>query len=308
MLSRWFAFIAGIIFMLTDNLTLWAIGYTFLGLSGGMAWIIGDALLATLPPPEQRAKVMSAYMFLVNFNIIIGPLLVALLGVGHLAFVIGALIVLLNLIMGYMVQFPQEEKSEPAHKGLKLLMQIALPIGGLLLVSLSSGSFEGSATKMLPVQAFGLGYSERMAALAAVASGAGNLVSQIVLMALLKRFTAHQLVVPGSVLLAVFALLIIPASVYTGSYYAVLFMAGGIAGALYTLVVLDVTREASSEQGMQRISCIAAFYTMGGVLGPLLAGGLMEWSLLWGYSAAMAVITLVALAFYLRFPANKAGI
>ena len=122
---------------------------------------------------------------------------------------------------------------------------------------------------------------------------------------LLKRFTAHQLVVPGSLLLAVAALLIAPLSGHMASYFAILFIAGGTAGALYTLVMLDVTNGVSSEQGMRRISCVAASYTAGGMLGPLLAGFAMEASLRWGYSLAMAVVTLGALAFYLKFPAHN---
>ena len=168
-LARWFGFIAAVIFVGSNNLVLWALGYLLLGLSGGMAWVIGDALLATLPPPGQRAKVMSFYMFILNFNIILGPLLVAVIGTGNLAFILGLLIMLLNLLMGYLVRFPAAEDKKKGAAGFSLLVQIGLPIAGLLLVALSSGSFEGSSIKMLPVQAFSLGYSERLGALAAVA-------------------------------------------------------------------------------------------------------------------------------------------
>jgi predicted MFS family arabinose efflux permease len=302
LLARWFAMTAAVIFVLTDNLWLWTIAYALVGLSGGIAWVIGDTLLATLPPPEQRAKVMSLYMFLVNFNIILGPLLVAVMGTGQISFFIGAFIILVNLLISYVVQFPEHDSTTPAAAGLALLQQVGLPIAGLLMVALASGSLEGSAGKMLPVQAFALGYSERVAALAAVASGAGNLVSQLALWALLRRYTAHQLVKPGLLLMALAVLLIIPSAGQMVSYFAVLFLAGGIAGALYTLVVLDVTKGVDTVKGMQRISCIAALYTSGGVLGPLLAGSLMSINMLWGYSLAMVAVTLTALVVYIYLP------
>ena len=59
-------------------------------------------------------------------------------------------------------------------------------------------------------------------------------------------------------LLMLAALLIAPLSGHMASYFAILFIAGGTAGALYTLVMLDVTNGVSSEQGMRRISCVAA--------------------------------------------------
>lgn len=303
--SRWLGLIAALVFLSTNNLACWALGYLCLGLSGGISWVIGDALLATLPPPEQRAKVLSLYMFIINFTIIIGPLIVTVLGTGQLAFVACLLIALANFIMAYLLPFPAREPAQEGARGFSLLMHVGAPIAGLLFVGISSGSFEGSAVKMLPVQAFSLGYNEHLAALAAVASGAGNIVSQLLLMRLLKHFTPHQLVVPGSVLLALSSLLIAPLSGHMLSYFGILFVAGGIAGSLYTLVVLDVTSDASSQQGMQRISCIAASYTAGGFFGPLVVGFAMEYHLVWGYSLAMAAITLAALGLYLRMPARS---
>lgn len=302
LLARWFLLAAAMIFFLSSNLYLWAFGYLLLGLSGGISWVIGDALLATLPPAENRARVMSFYMFLVNFNIILGPLSVAVMGTTPLWFTIGVAMAAINLLIGYAVQFPVREQDAKPQESITFMLQSAAPIIGLLIVAMASGSSEGAAIKMLPVQAYGLGYTEKTAAFAAMFSGAGNLLSQLMLMQLLRYYSPHKLFRPGLLLLAITSLLIVPMSGYILNYLAILFIVGGIAGALYTLVVLEVTTGADSDQGVRLISCIAAFYTLGGVVGPFVAGTMMEHSLLWGYSLAMALISLFAWAFYRRYP------
>ena len=303
----WLGVLGSLLFLVSDNIWLWGVAYALIGIKVAGRWVITDTLITTLPPPEQRARWMGLHMFIISFMLVIGPLVVAFLGADHSTFWVALALLLISTVLGHSVRIPaanlQHAHSEA--RGFSLLWQHASLMAGQLVAALAVGCVEGSVGKMLPVQAYELGYSEQISALAAGVSGAGNIFSQLLIAWLLAR-SSKLCLVRGLLVLMLLAsgLSAVLAHLLPG-YLAAIFVMGGCAGAIYTLVILVATDRCSPADGVHRISALALCYTCGGMIGPLLAGFAMNMDMRWGFAGVMSLFALAALWAIHRLPIIK---
>jgi MFS family permease len=168
-------------------------------------------------------------------------------------------------------------------------------------VTVAAGVLEGAATKLLPVQALGLGFTPALAAATVTAFGAGNLLTQYACGRLADRFGVVRLSAIALVVACGLALLLPAAAADATVYLAALAALGGIVGALYTLAIIQAGGAGATHEVMAVVAGISVSYTAGSLLGPLLAGAATSASLVWGLPLLMAlttggVVTLLAAA------------
>jgi len=81
-------------FLLTDNLAVWFALKLIASVAGGLRWVLAEAFIAELAPPEQMGRYVGMYASLMGLTFVIGPAVLAWVGTtDHTAFwiVIGLL-------------------------------------------------------------------------------------------------------------------------------------------------------------------------------------------------------------------------
>ena len=129
------------------------------------------------------------------------------------------------------------------------------------------GVIEGASTKLLPVQAYGLGMTEAVAAASLAVFGAGNILTQYPTGQLADRLPVRMLL-PGAFIIIALAALTLPSAVsHPSVWFALLATIGGLSGSLYTLSVFQAGHAASPIAAMAVVAGISLAYTLGSTLG-----------------------------------------
>jgi MFS family permease len=68
-------------FLLTEHVGLWFVLLLLGAMAGGMRWVLAEAFIAEFSPPQHRGTLIGAYATLIGMTMVIGPALVAWLGV-----------------------------------------------------------------------------------------------------------------------------------------------------------------------------------------------------------------------------------
>jgi predicted MFS family arabinose efflux permease len=165
-----------------------------------------------------------------------------------------------------------------------------------MVLAATAGVTEGAATKLLPVQALGLGLDAGLAAATVAAFGGGNLLTQYATGWAADRFSPARLA--GTALAACAALaLLLPAAAATAPAYGLaLCLLGGLVGSVYTLAVFEAGNSGAPHDVMAVIAGISVAYTAGSTLGPLFGGAATSASLAWGLPALTAGVAALAAA------------
>lgn len=68
---------------LSDSVPLWAALYLIAGMAGALRWIVAEAMVAELAPPERRGRIVGLFETMVGLTFVVGPAcLSALTGAG----------------------------------------------------------------------------------------------------------------------------------------------------------------------------------------------------------------------------------
>ena len=276
------------LFAAADSLGAWSIAYGLCGLGIAVRWIVADSLIAALAPAERRGHRIGVFETVVGSTMALGPFVLVLAGAGPAAYGIGVLLAAASIVPTFWLRLD----APLAHSAPWRTLQAGIarqPRATLLAVT--AGVLEGAATKLLPVQALGLGFTPSLAAATVTAFGAGNLLTQYACGRLADRFGVVRLSAIALVVACGLALLLPAAAADTTVYLAALAALGGIVGALYTLAIIQAGGAGATHEVMAVVAGISVSYTAGSVLGPLLAGAATSASLVWGLPLLMALTT-----------------
>ena len=62
---------------LTDSPMLWALFYFLMGVGTATRWILGEAMVASMSPPQWRGKIVGLFQMLLGMSLILAPTLLA---------------------------------------------------------------------------------------------------------------------------------------------------------------------------------------------------------------------------------------
>lgn len=262
-------------FLLSTSIAGWVAGYALTGAGIALRWIVADAVVATMAPAGQRGHRVGLFETTVGATMALGPLILTIFGTAStLPFLIGIGLVAAAGLASLFVDMPR--LSLPRHGlrqsfGAILLVSRKAPLA--LMAAVLSGALEGMTTKLVPVQAIGIGFPEQVAAATVVALGAGNIFIQYPLGRFADRIGVHRLATWILALIVLCAILLPASMVAATPYLGVLAILGGLIGCFYTLSIIEAGAQGSVGDAMGTMAAISIGYTAGSVLGPL-AGGL----------------------------------
>ncbi len=278
----------------------WLAGAFVLGLSGGWVWVAGEAWLAEAAPPAQRGLLVGLFETAVGLGLMAGPALVPLMrGIGvppplaSVALMVLALAVSAVLLR---VEPPGAEAPDAAAASGPAAASGRALVLGLLAVAMLSGLMEGGVSALLPSIAMRLGETLESAAWLGALIGAGSALMQPPAGHLADRFGVRRItLLAWAVVLLTNAVLLAAATDPGAVLWGVGFALGGVGGAVYTLMIVELGHRLSGAALVRAIGVLVTAYALGTALGPSVGGALFDAAGLPGLAGALLVLSAVGL-------------
>ena len=282
---------------LSDSVPLWAALYLIAGMAGALRWIVAEAMVAELAPPERRGRIVGLFETMVGLTFVVGPAcLSALTGAGldaswirWLAVALLAAALLLSLRVPALHSHLEDDGARPGLSGILDALRDAPTV---MAAGLIGGFFEAGLSSVLPLYGLAIGLGAALAALLVSASGLGSAVMMVPVGELVDRF-GRQAVWKLCALVNLAATLLLPWVGEAGALaWLIALLWGGAGGGLYTVAMIDIGHR---HQGVALVSATAVLvmsYTLGGMMAPALGGMALQWSPQTGFPLLLAAWAL----------------
>jgi len=238
-------------------------------------FMVSESWVNSVVDDAHRGKALSIYVTFLAASFAVGPLLVPVLGFeGLMPYVVCALIVslaLIPLILARRVAPALNEGPQPANV-LSYIARLPTIMGAILLVAIIDYALVG----LLPVYALKLDFSSTQGALMLAAVAIGNVVVQFPIGWLADRINRYSvlLLCAGVGLLGGLALPF--AITVPWLLWPLLLFWGGTMYGLYTVTLVLMGERYQGAELMAVNATSALVWGIGGVLGPLIGGGVMD--------------------------------
>uniref|UniRef100_UPI0035633BC8 MFS transporter n=1 Tax=Hydrogenophaga sp. TaxID=1904254 RepID=UPI0035633BC8 len=247
-------------FLFTPLLGWWFVFNLVSGMAAGLRWVLAEAVVAEFAPPQQRGRFIGIFETMVGTTFVIGPALLAWVGMQSNA----ALWLALGLTgagVCWSLCIPRLPSAPDAHSakvGLAGVWHALLAHPIVMGVGFVGGFFESGLTSILPLYGLALGLGAAAAALLVSASGLGSALMMLPAGVLADRLAQHpqqrygdgratrHLIMRACALITLLATMVIPFVAGLPWLAApVAFLWGGAGGCLYTMAMIDIgSREA----------------------------------------------------------------
>jgi len=292
----------------------WLAGAFVLGLCAGWVWVSGEAWLAEAAPPAQRGLLVGLFETAVGLGLMAGPALVPLsralglptagvcVGLMALALVVSAVLLRVEPPSATPSATPTADTTPAAGAALRPGAASAprALVQGLLAVALLSGLMEGGVSALMPSIAMRLGETLDAAAWLGAVIGAGSALMQPPAGHLADRFGVRRItVLAWAVVLAANAVLLLAAlgsAAVVPVMWAVGFTLGGVGGAVYTLLIVELGHRLAGAALVRAIGGLVTAYAAGTAAGPTLGGALFDAGGLPALAAALLALSAAGLA------------
>lgn len=272
-------------FLLTRSLPVWFVLELLASVAGGLRWVLAESFIAEFAPPQYRGRLIGAYSTLIGLTMVIGPALVAWLGVDspHALWAVLAMLVLGLLWTLLIPQPPQAHDADNASVGLRGLWQAITAHPVVMLAGFIAGFFELGLGSVLPLYGRGWGFTAGAAALLLSVSGIGGTVFAMPAGMLADRLSdpvrgRHRLMLWLAFGLTVASATGFVVPIWPALVWPMALVWGAAGGTLYTLTMLDI---GSRERGITLVnstSVLVLTYTLGALVASSSAGALLDWS------------------------------
>lgn len=270
----------------------WLAACVVLGFGGGFVWVAGESWLAEAAPPGRRGLYVGLFETAVGLGLMAGPALVPLArALDWPALWVSAIGMLVALVISALL-LRVTAPGERAHEGASGVSDaaatpwhaVAMP---LIAVAAISGLMESGASALLPSISMRIGFSFEAAAWLGSVIGAGSALLQPPAGHLADRWgVARTALLVWVCVLVANAVLLAFAHDPQSVLWAVGFALGGMGGAVYTLMIVELGRRLNGSNLVKAVAALVTAYSLGTAVGPTVggatfdAGGLTSLSLL----------------------------
>ena len=288
-------------FLLTDNLVIWFLLQLAASMAAGMRWVVTEAYLAELAPPEKLGLFVGTYATMLGLTYVIGPALLAWIGIeGHKALWVVIALIASGLVWTLWVPRLKAENTHTASIGLQGLKQVLRAHPVIMLAGFVGGFFELGLSSILPLVGRHLDMGESSSALLVSVSGLGATMLGIPSGLLADRFTnpvrgRHTMMVVLALSLVLSATLALALAHSPDLVWPIAFVWGGAGGTLYTITMTDI---ASREKGIALVngtSLLVLSYTLGGLGASSAGAALLDVSQTSGFPLLLIAVALTGL-------------
>ncbi len=285
---------------LHDSYAGWTAGVLVLGWAGGLVWVTGESWLAEAAPAERRGFFVGLFETSVGLGMVSGPALMLLAQklqwpVFGVAAGLMAACLLASLALrhtpGGAASTPSADsvRSEPdlEHLSKRPLAwrRMAQPLAW---VAVLGGLLESGSSALLPGVSLRVGFDVTSAAALGALIGAGSALLQAPFGLLADRIGLRRaMAFTWGLLLLTTAGFVLGAAHPQQVLWVVGFVLGGVGGAVYTLVVIELGHRLSGPDLVKAMALLVTAYTGGTTIGPSLGGALFDVAGLLGLACAL---------------------
>ena len=275
-----------------ESLPAWFVLRFLIGASGAGLFIASETWLNQLADDANRGRWMGLYNAIISGTIAVGPLLLIVTGtVGWLPFVAGAAIIAAALVPLRLATEVPEFEDRAAPMGVLALIREAPTIAfGVLLMAVVF--MAGSA--LLPVYGVRTGMSAEASAVLLAIMLAGGVVLQWPVGWLCDRLMSRRMVLILCAACGGLAGAAIPALIQSVVLWPMVFVWGGLALSVYTVVMTMGGDRFRGARLAQAMAAVGVLWGLGSLTGPGVGGLLMD---LFGPHALPLSTAAVCLAF-----------
>lgn len=274
------------------------------GLAVSTLFVLSEFWISAIAPQKYRGLIIGIYVTVLSFGFAAGPVILTFTGtIGPVPYIVGCVLTVLSsvpllLARNNAPKMEQESKAKFSH----FLIIAPVATGAALMF----GAMESSAFALLPIYGLRLSYETNLVIFLASAMTLGNVALQVPVGLLSDRMDRRKLLFLCSLVGVVGAGMIPLFSDAPFALMGLLFVWGGVTGALYTIGLAHLAARFSGSDLASANSAFIFCYALGMLAGPALAGLAMD---LWnphGFAGAMALFAaLYAVLCFSRMKGNR---
>jgi MFS family permease len=240
----------------------------------GTLFALSEFWINAAAPPQQRGFVMGIYATVLAIGFAIGPALLAAAGTaGWAPYLAGAALFAVAALPLAMARGLSPDVGAGESRGVFSYIAAA---PSAALAALVFGAAETGSFALLPVYGLEIGLDARSAPFLVSAVALGNVVFQIPIGLLSDRVDRRRVLLAIAVVGCLGALFIPAVATSPAALYAVLFVWGGVTGALYTVGLAHLGARFSSADLAGANATFVVLYNVGLMAGPPAVGGGMD--------------------------------
>ena len=286
-----------------DNYVAWCLLRLGAGAAGGVYWVMSETWINMMVTERTRGRVMALYTATMAFGFAVGPEIVARIGIeGFLPFIIVSALLAVSAVPFFFVH--DVKPAIPEHAGVNVLGAVRIaPL--VLFAGLAGGAAESALYVMLPLYGTESGYDQASAARLLTWFYIGNVVLQFPLGYVADRFGRFRLLklcIAGTLIGAILLPLVFAQEL---PLRTMLLLWGGVTMGIYTLSLALLGERFKPGDLSAANAAYVMMYEIGGLGGPVMAGGMMDTMGRNGLPLFAVIITALYLI-YAAFAARKA--
>jgi len=286
---------------------LWAGLYLVAGAAATLRWIVAEATVATLAPAAWRGRLVGLYATLVGATFVIGPTLLAAIGMeGEAAArarwvalgLLGAGVVL-TLFVPVMAPAQEDDRAVAqvgAVSAWSGLLGAFRSSPGVAVAGGIGGFFEAGLSSLLPLYGLAQGLSPTQSTLLVSASGLGSALMMLPAGLAADRWPVRRVWL-FCARINLLGCLLLPALVMWPQLqlasWGVVFVWGGAGGALYTLAMVHIGHRLQGDALVRTTSVLVLSYTLGSMCAPALGGMALQWAHPYGLPLLLTGVALL---------------
>jgi MFS family permease len=260
------------------NLILWLASASLFGMCIGMRWIAVESWLFGIVDGEQKGKLVSIHETVIYLAQALGPLLIAYAALtSNRAFYYSAGLALCAMLP---LTLARTKLPQPAHHGTKsptsMLRGLFQSRQVNIKIGLLAGVLDGMLFGMISIYLIHQGFAEEQSATMLAVFGLGGLISQLPLGWLSDRYGVHK-ATQGTAMIGLIGVVLL-----LGHYTWLIWLGVGILGILaacaLTLSIIATTEHSAKNSSdiVIAIAQVSIAFTLGSIVGPVLAGAVMD--------------------------------
>lgn len=286
------------LFHALPDVVAWGLIRFVLGCGIGIIFTLAEFWINAAADPSRRGVVMGLYATALYAGFAIGPMLLALIGTrGALPYLATAGLMTLGLIPLMLAgsKAPRIDHAASGSVGRFILMVPTATFGALIF-----GAVETGVVTLLPVHNVRLAFAEQDAALLLSAFTLGNVLFQLPIGLLSDRLDRRRLLLALATISTLLALALPFGPPDFWRFAGLLFLLGGISGAIYTVGLAHLGGRFAGADLASANAAFVMLYSFGLMAGPPAIGYAMEEAGGRGLPLALALLlgvyTLLVLA------------
>ena len=280
----------------------WSLSTLLIGFGAGLTWPVTDGLLAAFAPEGKKGAWMGMFQTAMGAAFAVGPFIAAALP-PNVVFIGSAAAGLLSSLplFGQKVEVARDSSSHKAGLWTVFGMAPELPVLAFL-----GGFFENGTHSAITLSALALSWQKDGAIALAGVIGAGGFAVLYPVGKLADSSGARRIIVI-TLLVMIAACLPLPLGrVLPSVFWVTAFVWGAAGGCLYTLAMTGMAQRFAGDRVMTATTMMVMSYTVGGIVGPAVAGYAVDWAPLFGPLFLFVVASVVGILL-MRIGGAKAG-